>query len=103
MFVIRLSEASVFRSILRGPDDFESTRFSCSFKSYALDKKGTDGRTHGLTDRRTSRLLYATLRRHKNVTGMSILMCMKNSKTLIHKILTSIHVADLQILKSPEC
>ena len=29
MFVIRLSEASVFRSILRGPDDFESTRFSC--------------------------------------------------------------------------
>jgi len=32
MFVIRLSEASVFRSILRGPDDFESTRFSCIAK-----------------------------------------------------------------------
>ena len=31
MFVIRLSEASVFRSILRGPDDFESTRFSCTY------------------------------------------------------------------------
>ena len=37
MFVIRLSEASVFRSILRGPDDFESTRFSCTLKIYCTN------------------------------------------------------------------
>ena len=36
MFVIRLSEASVFRSILRGPDDFESTRFSCTYNTITI-------------------------------------------------------------------